>query len=230
MKSNYTPSSTSRFVYRTMISNMPVYATFIVGAGIVANILFNEAGDALWASANHGKSFDEVIHKFPQWPPGTEPEEPPPAEESTESEESSDSSSKESTGGGGEKTEQDDAETKEETPASEESAAGAEQEHKEEAPVEAKPKKTRKGKKKKGKKGKKAKEEGAKKKTKKTKKSKEPAAEKSDAAAVEAELEDPKTRELLIHQMVWSDALLSSLQNASNASIPKSSADAKDEH
>lgn len=64
-----------RFVYRNLFANNAVYVTSIVAAAIVANEVYSSTMDRLWASNNEGKLFDDVIGKFPEIPPGCEPDE-----------------------------------------------------------------------------------------------------------------------------------------------------------
>jgi type IV secretory pathway VirB10-like protein len=203
MRSNFTSSRFQDSAYKTLVGNMPIYATLIVGVGALSNIAYNWTGDYIWRANNKGKLFDEVIpSRFPNLPPGTEDvEETAPAEEE-HAEESSESTEM--------------SEVPKEVPAAEEAEAKPE-EPEPAAAVPEKPAKEKKQSKKgeKNKAGKKEKEKKSKEdKVKKAKKKKKPEAGEEQAPADLEFLEDEDARALLILQMVWTDAFSRYLQTA----------------
>jgi len=80
-------------IYKLFIRSGPRYVTIIIIAAIVGEMYTNYLSDCVWASANKGKLFEEVIPKrFPNMPPGTEVEEEAAAEEASDDEASEETS------------------------------------------------------------------------------------------------------------------------------------------
>mmetsp|Transcript_20410 Transcript_20410/g.40407 ORF Transcript_20410/g.40407 Transcript_20410/m.40407 type:complete len:132 (-) Transcript_20410:239-634(-) len=74
-------------VYQNVFRSMPMYTAFVVFGGVVGMSMYDDFTDYLWDSINRGKQYHEVIGKFPEFPPGCEPDEDEDEDEEEEEEE-----------------------------------------------------------------------------------------------------------------------------------------------
>ena len=81
-------STFQRFVYVNFFRSTAVFTGTAVLFAAGGSLMYDEAFEALWRSANKGKLYEDVIKQFPNLPPNTEeeskPEEEEPAEDTQE--------------------------------------------------------------------------------------------------------------------------------------------------
>jgi len=204
-------SSAYQFIYDKFFRRNAVYLSVFLGGAAVVNVAYEEISDQVWDGMHKGKSFDDVLKRFPNLPPGTEKDdedEEPTAEPEAEAEAAPADGDAAADGGDAPAEEakaEDAAEPAEAAPEAEAPAEAAPAEAEAQAPKEdaapeaavapaaekpKKKKKSKKGSKKAKKEGKKASKKGSKK-SKKAKKAAaaEPAPEEA-AHAEEAHADD----------------------------------------
>eukprot|EP01006_Ploeotia_vitrea_P044242 TRINITY_DN66820_c4_g1_i2.p2 TRINITY_DN66820_c4_g1~~TRINITY_DN66820_c4_g1_i2.p2 ORF type:complete len:170 (-),score=88.57 TRINITY_DN66820_c4_g1_i2:90-539(-) len=64
----------SNIVYKSLFKGNARYITVVAGAAVVANLYYDWATDYVWESLNKGKLYKDIIHKYPNLPPGLEEE------------------------------------------------------------------------------------------------------------------------------------------------------------